>query len=239
MEDFRFRQFTISHQRSTLKVGTDALLLGALASLSGNEKLILDVGAGCGVIALMLAQRSPAVIDAIEIDVQSALEAGSNFKRSPWSNRLKSISTSFQDYSVSCNNQYDLIVSNPPFFQNCLLPQEKKSSLAKHNQQLGFDEFLSCSSRLLSADGTLTLILPVAESEVFTGKAEEYGLFLYRVTEIIPIENKKANRKVLHFSKKISAAQVHQEITLREKDGKFSEEYKTLTRDFHPEEYFR
>lgn len=239
MEDFRFRQFTISHQRSTLKVGTDALLLGALASLSGKEKLILDVGAGCGVIALMLAQRSPAVIDAIEIDDQSALEAGSNFKRSPWSNRLKSISTSFQYYSVSCNNRYDLIVSNPPFFQNCLLPQEKKSSLAKHNRQLGFDEFLSCTVNVLSSDGSLAVILPVAEAEVFTEKAAAHGLFLYGSTEIIPIENKPANRKVLHFSGKTNPEKVFSRITLRYKSGKFTEAYKTLTGEFHPEEYFR
>jgi len=239
MEDFRFRQFTISHQRSTLKVGTDALILGVLTRLTGIEKLILDVGAGCGVIALMLAQRSPAVIDAIEIDEQSALEAGSNFNRSPWSDRLNSIHTSFQDYSGSCNKQYDLIVSNPPFFQNCLLPQEKKSGLAKHNQQLGFDEFLSCTVNPLSADGSLAVILPVAESEVFIGKAAEHGLFLYGSTQINPIENKPANRKVLHFSRKISAAQEFQEITLRDKSGKFTEAYKTLTGEFHPEEYFR
>ena len=239
MEDFRFQQFTISHRHSTLKVGTDALLLGVLAELTGAEKLILDVGAGCGIIALMLAQRSSADIDAIDIDEPSVMEAGANFCRSPWPSRLQSVCASYQDYAESCALRYDLIVSNPPFFQNCLLPKEEKFGIAKHNQQLSFDEFLCCSVALLSDEGTLALILPVAESEIFIGKAEKSGLYLSSLIEIIPIETKPVNRKVLHFSRKTGVGQVFKKITLREKNGKFSEEYKALTRDFHPEEYFR
>lgn len=239
MEDFRFRQFSVSHHQSTLKVGTDAVLLGALARLAGDEKLILDVGAGCGIIALMMAQRSSADIVAIDIDEPSVLEAGLNFSRSPWPGRLHSIHASLQNYAGYCPRRYDLIASNPPFFQNCLLPQDKKSGLARHNQQLDFDEFISAAVRLLAAEGTLSLILPVAESEVFTGKAEKYGLFLNSITEIIPIETKPANRKVLHFSAKPVRDKVFDTITLRDKSGRFSEAYKSLTRDFHPEEFFR
>lgn len=238
MEEFRFKQFSVSHRQSTMKVGTDAVLLGALANVDENCKRVLDVGTGCGIIALMLAQRSSALIDAIDIDENSVIEARENFQHSPWSNRLNSIHSSFQDFSSSGVDLYDLIVSNPPFFQNSLLPKNERFILAKHNQQLNFGNFLHASARLLSPTGKLAIILPVNESEIFTQTAGSMNFFLTRCYAIIPVIGKVQNRKVMLFSKENDGNPICQEIMLRSGSGKFSDEYKLLTQDFHPDEYF-
>ena len=133
---FRFKQFTILQDRCAMKVGTDGTLLGAWVDLSGAEK-ILDIGTGTGLIALMLAQRSPqglgilspVNIDAVEIDLNSSIQARENVERSPWSNRVKVENYSIQKYTDICQKRYDLIVSNPPFFENASRLQKEPEQL--------------------------------------------------------------------------------------------------------------
>jgi len=238
MSEFRFRQFTVSHSNSTMKIGVDALLLGALTVIDENVKTILDVGTGCGIVALMAAQRSHALIDAIDIDQSSVSEAGINFQNSPWSSRLRTIHTSVQDFSQLRQNYYDLIVSNPPFFQNSLLPKNTKLQLAKHNQQLDFESLLVSTNLLLAKTGKIAVILPVNETEIYLQQATLLGLRLIECISIIPKTGKTPNRKVLVLAHYAATPPLIREIVLRDSSGRYTDEYMKLTCEFHPEKYF-
>ena len=231
-EKFRFRQFEVSHHRSTMKVGTDAVILGAWLEVS-SAKNILEIGTGCGIIALMLAQKSAAIIDAIDVDEDSTNEAGENFANSPWNYRLKSFHFSLNDFADKKAGIYDLIVSNPPFFQNSLLPPSEKRQLARHNSNLSFEDFLDYGSRLLSHDGRLAVILPVSEEMKFIEIAERKSLFLLSKLEIFPKPSKPKKRVILVFSFHKTENLISDSIILRNENGTYSDDYKRITKDFH------
>jgi tRNA1Val (adenine37-N6)-methyltransferase len=238
MAVFRFKRFDVQHHQSTMKVGTDAMLVGALTGINPEHQRILDAGAGCGIIALMIAQRSDATVDAIDIDEQSVAEADINFKNSPWANRLSVFNDSLQHFSKNNPGKYDLIVSNPPFFQNSLLPANNRLGIAKHNQMLNFRDFLQCAYRLLNNTGEISLILPIKESAPFLHFAKAGNFALKQLCDIIPIEGKPANRRLLHLSKESGDEIQKSTITLRTSSGKFADEYKQITKDYHPDIYF-
>lgn len=237
-EKFRFRHFALSHHKAAMKVGTDAILLGAGVELGVNHKWILDIGTGCGIVALMIAQRSTAHIDAIDIDKDSTHEAQKNFESSPWPHRLKSIHTSLANFvSGSDQKKYDLIVSNPPFFQNSLLPENDHLKIARHNVSLTLQGFAGGASYLLSENGRLAAILPSDVAPAFCSVVEGYGLFLNTQTIIIPKPNKAPKRLILEFSRmQARQVQTHQ-LTIRAANGNFTDEYKKLTHMFHPDGY--
>lgn len=236
-EKFRFIRFEVEHSLSTLKVGQDAVLLGSFTKIE-HPRNILDIGTGCGIIALMLAQRSSATIDAIDIDENSANEAGINFRTSCWSNRLNAFHTSLKEYSVKCTKKYDLIVSNPPFFQHDLLPGSKKLQVAKHATFLGFGQFISDASKLMEQTGKLVVILPTTEGKDFTKKCEAANLFLVSEIQIIPREGKKPNRLILSFSDIKTNSPAVTQFVVRDESGKYSQTYQHHTAQFHPPEYF-
>jgi len=231
-EKFRFRQFEVSHHRSTMKVGTDAVVLGAWLEVAGARR-ILEIGTGCGIIALMLAQKTLATIDAIDVDEASANEAGENFAGSPWTDRLKSFHVSLNDFATDKTGIYDLIVSNPPFFQNSLLPPTKGRQLARHNVELTFNTFLSDSSRLLSREGKLAVILPCSEEEKFIEIAGKESLFLQSKLDIFPKPSKPKKRVILVFSSNKRENPNAVSIILRNENGHYSDDYKRITKDFH------
>ncbi|NCC72254.1 MAG: methyltransferase domain-containing protein [Sphingobacteriia bacterium] len=239
MDLFHFKQFAVAHHRSAMKIGTDAVLLGAWVDIETTTQRILDVGTGCGIIALMLAQRSSALIDAIDIDPESVSEASENFRHSPWPNQLRALDISLQDFSYKSTEKYDMIVCNPPFFQNSLKPKNPKLKLAKHNHQLDFRTFWECISGLITANGTVGVILPVNEADYFENLGFEMNLYLVKKCSVIPITGKKANRKLLLFSPIEPDNMVSEEIILRQQSGSFSRAYRELTREYHPEEYFK
>lgn len=234
---FRFKQFSIRHSRSTLKIGTDAVLLGALAPIEHGCRRIIDVGTGCGIIALMLAQRSKAHIEAIDIDRDSVDEAYENFAQSPWPEQLSAKHSSVQDYSQNHPGSFDLAVSNPPFFCNSQLPVNPLRRLAKHTSNAGLSAFLAASAKLISPQGKLAVIMPVATVTDFEKFALNLGLYPEIVFEIIPVKGKPANRKIIILSGKRVKQATHQIITLRNLSGEFTDQYKSLTGDFHPEGY--
>jgi len=236
-EKFRFIQFEVEHTLSTMKVGADAVLLGALAEVE-NTRNILDIGTGCGIIALMLAQRSNAQIDAIDIDENSVREAERNFAKSPWNDRLKVIPTSLADFSKSCQQQYDLVVSNPPFFQSDLLPDSGKLRIAKHATTLNFDTFIKDVKKIMADFGRLTVILPVKEATFFTKKCLSENLFLTSAFQIIPRADKAPNRLILNYSKIKTDSPLNSSLTVRDETGQYSQGYKNLTSPFHPPQYF-
>jgi tRNA1Val (adenine37-N6)-methyltransferase len=214
-----------------MKVGTDGVLLGAWTAIN-KAKDILDIGTGTGLIALMLAQRSTAIIDAIEIDRDAACQAIENIKSSPWHNRIHVYNTSLQHYSLH-HKQYDLIVSNPPFFQNALPAPDPKRMLARHNQQLSMSELVLGVKRLLTSDGRFCFIVPPDVFRVFTELAEKQLLFPVRQTHVRPAPNRPVKRILAAFSSIRSDESVEELII--ESNGRhgYSEEYIELTSGFY------
>jgi tRNA1Val (adenine37-N6)-methyltransferase len=229
---FYFKQFRVKDDRSTMRVGTDAILLGIAADVT-QAKDILEIGTGCGVIALVLAQRSGAMIDAIEVDEESVLQARENARNSPWKDRISIILSSLQEYRPYDNKRYDLIISNPPFFGGTFKSHHKKRNISRHNELLTFNELLGNSDRLLNDDGSLWFILPVKESLDFINKAENLGFFVHYILKFIPKVGKEYNRLILHLKREEPDDIKIDTLIHWEADGTFSEEFKRFTRDFY------
>ncbi|RLD36471.1 MAG: tRNA (adenosine(37)-N6)-methyltransferase TrmM [Bacteroidetes bacterium] len=233
LDYFQFKQFIVHHLYSTMKVGTDAVLLGTLSDLPIDGR-ILDVGTGTGVISLILAQRCKAQITAIDIHQASVWEARANFKESPWSDRLKALMIPYQLYAAQGNPiQYDLIISNPPFFENDLKSADKKRNMARHNDNLSFRDFLLASRNFISKKGELCLILPLTEGKLFIEEAKNFGFYLQKQIEIKPKPDKEANRLILSFGNQVMDKVQEKSITIRNSDNSYTETYKILTEDFY------
>ena len=215
-----------------MKVGTDGVLLGAWANCDSIER-ILDIGTGTGLIALMLAQRSKATIDAIEIDAEASVQAKENVEKSPWSEKISVINQSFQDFIEKSNNKYDLIVTNPPYFQNSLFAPDKKRTDARHNSNLELGDVIMGTKKLLNREGVLSIILPYLEGNMFILKASEEGLYCVRQTKVLPKPNREPKRLLLEFQQ-IKKPLVEQELIIElNKRHEYSEAYKNLTKNFY------
>ncbi|MDR1436988.1 MAG: methyltransferase [Candidatus Symbiothrix sp.] len=212
-----------------MKVGTDGVLLGAWANCS-DVRTILDTGTGSGLIALMLAQRCPAKIDAIDLDKDACRQAQINFGNSPFSDRLLVHFSSLQNFSPE--RKYDLIVSNPPYFSNSLPSPDKGRTQARHNNTLPFDDLIKKSLTLLSPQGKLALILPYGDFGRIHVLAKENGLFLYRKTTVIPVQNRPPKRILLEYSRACSSPEEN-ELIIEKSPSVYSEAYINLTKDFY------
>jgi tRNA1Val (adenine37-N6)-methyltransferase len=217
-----------------MKVGTDSVVLGVLVPLLGSEQNILDIGTGSGLLTLMLAQRSFAAIDAIEIDEQASKQSKENFSISPWANRLHCTQISLQDFAKSYSKKYDLIVSNPPYFESNknYSMEDAQRSVARHDGDLPFADLALGAFKLLNESGSFYLILPVEEAFIFERIASLQGLFLHSQISIIPKEGKQVKRVVQGYSLVLFPAQ-NLSITLLTSDNKKSEIYHQLTKDFY------
>lgn len=197
---FKFKQFDVDQANCAMKVNTDGALLGALTK-AGNPQTILDIGTGTGVIALMLAQRFPnALIDAVEIDEAAAQTAGSNFSNSPFADRLSLYPDSFESFfDRNPGKNYDLIVSNPPFYINSLQSPGAGKKLAKHADAGFFRMLIEGSAKHLNHTGALWLILPIDTSALVKGLANEYKLYLKQVISISSYPDSTPHRELLAF----------------------------------------
>lgn len=233
MSAFRFKKFAVEHRNSSMKVGTDAVLLGAIAGVRDAER-ILDVGTGCGVIALALAQRTEAEIHAIDIDNDSVQEALQNFSNSLWHNRLTAQITSFQLFAEKSSPACDIVVSNPPFFQNALPSPVASRNLARHNQALSFQDFAKACKNVLKPDGEAWVIIPVSERHAFIRNMIHLGFRVFYQMHIYPKPNHPANRCILGFTSSTNDV-IYEEFTLtiRNSDGSYSEGYKNITAEFY------
>ena len=222
-----------------MKVGTDGVLIGAWTSAVESQKSkvesrirILDVGTGSGLIALMLAQRCPeAEIDAIDIDEASCEQARENFAASPWADRLHVAHSSLQDWQ---DREYDLIVSNPPFFVDSLKAPDAARCAARHNDTLPFDELMAESARLLKPNGTLAVIVPCEAEETLQVLAMDNGLQCTRRCYVHSKPGRPAKRVLLawqYASANLGGSTDH--LTLEDAYGGRSNEYKELTREFY------
>lgn len=230
---FHFRHFSLMHHQSTMKVGTDAVLLATWADATDCNN-VLDIGTGCGIIPLMLAQRfSNIFIEAVDIDLPSVEEASENFMRSRWRNRLKAFNADITNFSLTNHIQYDLIVSNPPFFTSVFKTRQERRNLARHADSLSFDQLAQAVRMLLNAQGRFALVLPDIQFRSWNNAAIAAGLHLGKIQEIIPVEGKAANRFNMEYSLNPSKPLQHSTFTIRLSDGNFSMEYKKQLSDFY------
>lgn len=229
---FRFKQFSISDEKSAMKVGTDAVLLGAWADVSTTNN-ILDVGTGSGIIATMLAQRSIAKIDAIDIDKGSIDDAQNNFHDCTWKNRLTAIHSSLLEYAKNTSKKYSLIVSNPPFFSNSMKSPMYSRSLSKHDEKLTHEELLTGVKKLINSNGRFNVILPFSQNTNFKKIALVENLYCSKQLIIYPKHSKAANRIIMEFSRERQKNLSETKFTIRNTDNSFTKEYIGLTRDFY------
>jgi tRNA1Val (adenine37-N6)-methyltransferase len=229
---FHFKQFSVEDLQSSMRVGTDAVLLGVWADVS-NDLKILEIGAGCGVISLLLAQRSEARIDALEIDESSFLQAKQNFTKSPWYERLHAIHGSVQEFSKTAGTAYDHIITNPPFFVNSLRSPVASRNSSRHDELLSFGTLLKSVASLLKPEGKFSLILPVRECLEFVAKANDHGLLPARNLEIIPKKGKPVNRVLMEFSVNIQAHLITETLAIRKEDNSYTREYLNFTEDYY------
>lgn len=214
-----------------MKVGSDGVLLGAWVNIVDATR-ILDVGTGSGLIALMMAQRSLAAIHAIDIDKDAVLQAQINCNASPWAERLTVFQTDFTQYAVNDGLTYDLIVSNPPFFNNSLKNPNALRTLARHTDTLPHADLIDNSLRLLSDVGRIAIILPVSEGLACADYATGKGLFLSRKTWVLPKPDMPPKRLLLEFSN-FTVDLLEDTITIEdEQRNVFTDEYKLLLKDY-------
>lgn len=220
-----------------MKVGTDGVLLGAWCNVLPEDKLLLDIGAGTGVIALQLAQRTEAwqsIVEAVEIDERSCGRAEENFRRSEWAARLRLHCSSVQDFARNATqSSFDHIITNPPYFADSLMPPDAARAQARHTGTLGYDELLDCCAGLSKPDGRLSLILPVAEAGTMTAKALSRGFHPSRRTEVWSTPKSGPKRILIEFSRRETPTETSVLVIGGAEPGSFSDEYRALTRDFY------
>ncbi|MEI6457137.1 MAG: methyltransferase [bacterium] len=229
---FRFKKFTIEDDQSTLRVGTDAMVLGSWSD-PGDAGTILDIGTGCGVLALMMAQKSGSGIDAIDVDQPSVNQAGENFTRSPWSGRLRAIASSLEAYALNSDKSFDFIISNPPFFENQLKSSREKVNVAKHDTGLSLKTLVRSAEKLLSPGGRICLIYPFANQRYFDETILGCGFHISRRMVLIPRQGLPPGRLLTECMRSPAIQENPSEICILGKNGKFSSEYIKLTGDFH------
>ncbi len=241
---FRFKRFEVSHSLSAHKVGVDGVLLGLLCPLPQGGGHILDVGCGSGVISLVLAQKtekSGAYIHAIDIDQPSVEECGLNFEKSPWKERLNVRNGSYDEIlkqSIlsweSETHRYDLIVSNPPYFDSGIDSPETRREVARHGASLSPEVLVKTAGALLKQGGYLTLIVPSDRIEILKDLATEAGLELIEIIMVRGHENAPVKRAVLTFTNDAHEAEVSEHtLTLEIQPGIPTEEYRRLGKDFY------
>lgn len=230
---FTFKQFHIDHSRCAMKVGTDGTLLGAWASLPDGEGAILDIGTGTGLIAIMAAQRAPeAHITAIDIDADCVEQARDNVSATPWSDRIEIVGSPLQEFFPL--HTFDSIISNPPYFIDSLLSPDAARTTARHTTALSFEDLVGGVLRLLAEDGTFSLILPPTEYSRFLSEARG-RLFEKRRCEVWSTPESGVKRIMAELTKtppQDSPSVSHLIIEDKGPMG-YSDEYKTLTRDFY------
>lgn len=181
---FRFKKFTVHQDRCAMKVGTDGVLLGAWIKANQNTARILDVGSGTGVISLMMAQRHPlAEIDGVELDSEAFEQCVENFEQSPWDTNLYNYHASFQEFALEIEERYDLIISNPPFFNHGESPVTPRK-IARDRTTLPLEALVSGANQLLSDDGRLALILPIEQETSLRLLLQQFNFTITRMTRV-------------------------------------------------------
>ena len=240
---FKFKRFEVVNERSAMKVNTDGVLLGALMTILPTDRTLLDIGTGTGTIALMAAQRLSQCgichadrsaenrVDAIDIDEASAEEAEANFRNSPWSEVLHAYHTSLDDFAS--DRKYDLVFSNPPYFEDSLNAPEERRNNARHTSTgLSYREILDFASQSLTDNGRVAFVLPAETEAALCRHARMNGLHLFRIVRVRTVPRKEPSRIIAEFSRTRIDTPEDTVLTIQN-EGKYTEEYLSLMRDFY------
>lgn len=231
---FSFKQFSVQQDRCAMKVGTDGVLLGTWTPLSNNPFNILDIGAGTGIVALMLAQRSNAEqIDALEIDEDAFEQATENFENSPWNDRLFCFHASLDEFMEEPEDEYDLIVSNPPFFTENYYSNDEKRDLARFADALPFEHLIEAADLLLSENGIFAVIIPFKEEEKFIAIAKEFDLHPLKITRVKGTPETEIKRSLLAFNRSENMEFPIDELVIETARHIYTPDYIELTKDFY------
>tara|TARA_B110000211_G_C13877848_1_gene463809 strand:- start:27 stop:731 length:705 start_codon:yes stop_codon:yes gene_type:complete len=230
---FEFKQFSIQQDRCAMKIGTDGVLLGAWVSLEKNPQSILDIGAGTGILSLQLAQRCQAeTLEAIEIDEDAFEQCVGNFENSPWGDRLFCFHASAQECAAEMEEEYDLIISNPPFYSDEYKSGDNKRNTARFTDTLPFRDLAIFAYQFLSEKGIFALILPRKEEENFIALALEVGLFPKRICRVKGNPTSEVKRSLMEFIfEKFEI--IEEELTIEISRHVYTEAYKNLVKDFY------
>ena len=228
---FHFKHFSLFHHRSTMKVGTDSILLGRWVEVKPTD-VVLDIGTGCGLLPLMLSQKGVSQVDAVDIDPASIEEATVNFEASQWRDQLKAFCSNIVDFQT--DKKYDLIVSNPPFFNRFSKCDSERKSRARHNDAgLSYSTICREVVRLMKPEGRFALVLPFDVSADFLQIADCSGLHLHKRMTIIPIAGKEPNRVNMELGFGTMGDIEEETFVIRSADNCFTPQYKEFLKDFY------
>ncbi|MFE8045735.1 tRNA(1)(Val) (adenine(37)-N(6))-methyltransferase TrmN [Brenneria goodwinii] len=230
---FTFKQFFVAHDRCAMKVGTDGILLGAWAPVSGAGR-ILDIGCGSGLIALMLAQRSDdnVRVDAVELDTDAGRQAAENIAASPWPERVTVYIDDIVKFAETGTARYSLIVSNPPYFAPGVACRSAPRAQARYTVALTHELLLNCARRLIMPDGMFCVVLPMQGVENFVRLAQQHGWFIRQRTDVTEYVCRPAHRVLLALSRQAGDCPERQ-LAIRDADRRYSAEFQALTKCFY------
>ena len=241
---FQFKRFNVVNERSAMKVNTDGVLLGAAMTIKSEDRCMLDIGTGTGTIALMAAQRvadhaereasrDDIMIDAIDIDEPSATEAAMNFANSPWAECLHAHNVSLDAFAASDDQKYDLIFSNPPYFEDSLTAPDERKSTARHTSDgLSYRDIFEFAKERLTDSGRVSLVLPADQETALCRYARMCGLHLFRILRVRTVPRKAPSRMIAEFSRH-RCETVKEELLTIQNEGQYTQEYLSLTHDFY------
>jgi tRNA1Val (adenine37-N6)-methyltransferase len=234
MSKFQFKNFFVEQDHCAMKIGTDGVLLGAWAPIDNHPFSVLDIGTGTGIIALMLAQRSAAQqIDALEIDEAAYEQATDNFENSPWNDRLFCFHAGLDEFIEEPEDEYDLIVSNPPFYSEDYKTENESRDLARFQDAMPFEQLLEAADLLLSENGIFAVIIPFKEEENFMALANEFELYPLKITRVKGTLTTEIKRSLLAFNRNKTTDLVINELVIETARHVYTPEYIELTKDFY------
>lgn len=231
---FKFKQFAVNQDRCAMKIGTDAVLLGAWCPIDNNPKSILDVGAGTGILALMLAQRTNAdQIDALEIDEEAYEQCVENFENSPWADKLFCYHAALDEFVDDPEDEYDLIISNPPFYSEDFKTTDEQRDLARFQDAMPFEDLIEAADLLLSENGTFAVVIPYKEEERFIDLCAEYELYAVKATRVKGSHKTPIVRSLLAFRRYELSVLTADELVIEINRHEYTDDYINLTQDFY------